>query len=145
MSQKLVMQRVAEISPNQRIEFYENLISMLAAEVEACYPDGVRPGKEYDKAIREVTSLIRIKGKVHAFFKLNIKVDLFPEHVVDPAYLSNLETTDFLKGLVAELENDPEIQRRFGDIIDNVSQRVSSLPGTNRERHYGSHYGKVVT
>ncbi|WP_419655479.1 uncharacterized protein Dvar_45630 [Desulfosarcina variabilis str. Montpellier] len=126
MIQKPVMQRVAEFSPNQRISFYENLISMLAAEVEACYPDGARPGEEYDKAIRKVTSLIRIKGKVHAFFKLNIKGDLFPERQARAAYVveAGVGDMDFLRKMVKDLDGEPDIQKRVSDILSGVLGRV---------------------
>ncbi|MFO7713998.1 hypothetical protein [Desulfosarcina sp.] len=141
-----ILQRIAAFVPKERARFFEDLISMLASEVETCFPDRATPGEQYDRAINRVKLLIKAKGQIHAYFKLNLRSDLEPEEQAKAAYVveAGVGDVDFLKGIVAGLDNDQEIQRWISDIFSNVLRRVTSLSGMNSERRLGSRLGSPI-
>ncbi len=120
-----MIQKLVDFNPKQRTEFYENLISMLAAEVEVCYPDGIRPGKEYDEALRKVQKIIRTKGRIHAFYSLNCRDVLVPRENKDRTEIDGTTDVEFLNELLDEMSQDIKTKRLVTDIIGNVMRRVT--------------------
>ncbi len=106
-----------------RDRFYENLIYMLAIEAELCYPEQrVRPGPAYDEAIKKLSIVIRVKGKIHAFYNLNCRWGVVPGVRIEGE--DSTVAAEFFKGLFQELEADPTVRQRVCEIVASALGRV---------------------
>jgi len=106
-----------------RAEFFQSLVSILAAEAEISYPGRLRPGPEYDRAIRNLSALVRVKGKIHAFYNLNCRMGVVPGKSVDDK--NGVGDNGFFKALFDELDQNPEVKTRVFDIIESNLKRLS--------------------
>ncbi len=105
-----------------RDRFYENLIDMLAVEAEFSCPDKVCPGPEYDAAINRLSMIIKVKGKIHAFYNLNCRWGVVPGARIEGE--DSTVAAEFFKGLFQELEADPTVRQRVCEIVASALGRV---------------------
>jgi len=97
---------------------------MLAAEAEVCFPENkTRPGKEYDMAIENLTTIIKVKGRIHAFYKLNCRDFLFPTRYIERPEIDGTNDAEFLNEILAGLNHGGEIERRISTIIYEALRR----------------------
>ena len=89
-----------------RDRFYENLIDMLEAEL--CYPERIRPGPVYDEVIKQLSMVVRAKGKIHAFYNMNCRWWVVPGARIEGEDAP--DAAEFFKGLFQELESQPGFQ-----------------------------------
>jgi hypothetical protein len=101
-------------------QFYENLIDMLEAEL--CYPERIRPGPVYDEVIKQLSMVVRVKGKIHAFYNLNCRWGVVPGARIEGEDAP--DAAEFFKGLFQELESQPEIQSQIYQIVQIAGSRV---------------------
>jgi len=124
LTRQSALQKLVGFNPKERVEFYENLLSMLAAEAEICFPgDKTRPGEEYDMAIYNLTQIIKVKGRIHAFYKLNCRDFLSPMRYAERPEIDGTYDVEFLKGILTELNTNCKIERRISDIIYEALRR----------------------
>jgi hypothetical protein len=100
--------------------FYENLIEMLEAEL--CYPERIRPGPVYDAVIKRLSVVVKVKGKIHAFYSLNCRWGAVPGARIEGEDAP--DAAEFFKGLLQELEPQPDIQGRIYEIVQIAGSRV---------------------
>jgi hypothetical protein len=118
-----VKELLAEMEDSGLLDrFYENLIDMLAVEVELCYPERIRPGPVYDEVIKQLSMVVRAKGKIHAFYNLNCRRGVVPGARIEGEDAP--DAAEFFKGLFQELESQPYIQGRIYEIVQIAGSRV---------------------
>lgn len=111
-----------------RDRFYEDLVAMLAAEAELCYPERIHPGPAYDAAMKRLSMVVRAKGKIHAYYNLNCRWGLIPETRKDVH--TEARDVGFFNELFWELETDPTVCQRVCEIVESALGRVKgSVPG----------------
>ena len=113
--------KAALFDPKTRSEFYQFLISALATEAEINYPGRLRPGKEYDEAIRNLSTIVQAKGKIHAFYNLNCRLGVVPGGQVDSSGAGDVE---FFEKLFQGLDSNKPIQNRIYEIIGNLLEQI---------------------
>jgi hypothetical protein len=122
MNVQNLLEKIGKVNadPKVRAEFFESLVSKLSAEAEISYPGRLRPGPEYDQAIRNLSTIVKAKGKIHAFYNLNCRWVVPGKNVDDQ---SGVGEQRFFRDLFAELEQSPDIENRVFEIIESNLKR----------------------
>ena len=123
-----------------RGRFYEDLIAMLAAEAELCYPERIHPGPAYDAAMKRLSMVVQAKGKIHAFYNLNCRWGVVPDARGDGPV--EIRDVGFFNDLFRELEVSPDVRQRVVEIVESALERVL---GIKSECQYGNQYGNKAS
>jgi len=117
MNVQNLLEKIGKINadPKVRAEFFESLVSTLSAEAEISYPGRLRPGPEYDRAIRNLSTIVKAKGKIHTFYNLNCRWVVPEKNVYDQIGVGEQR---FFRDLFAELEQSPDVENRVFEIIE---------------------------